>query len=79
MTSARSRMPSACRHSRKSVQFDHVSFTYGSEGADARVLHDINLEVRRGEVVAIVGSSGSGKSTLVHLIPRFFDATQGGF
>jgi subfamily B ATP-binding cassette protein MsbA len=61
----------------KAVQFDHVSFTYGSEGEDARVLHDINLEVRRGEVVAIVGSSGSGKSTLVHLIPRFFDATQG--
>jgi ATP-binding cassette, subfamily B, bacterial MsbA len=59
------------------VQFDHVSFTYGSEGQDARVLHDINLEVRRGELVAIVGSSGSGKSTLVHLIPRFFDATQG--
>jgi len=59
------------------VQFDHVSFTYGSEGEDARVLHDINLEVRRGEVVAIVGSSGSGKSTLVHLIPRFFDASQG--
>ena len=61
----------------KTVQFDHVSFTYGSEGQDARVLHDINLEVHRGEVVAIVGSSGSGKSTLVHLIPRFFDATQG--
>jgi ATP-binding cassette, subfamily B, bacterial MsbA len=64
----------------KSVQFDHVSFTYGSEGEseEARgVLHEINLEVRRGEVVAIVGSSGSGKSTLVHLIPRFFDPTQG--
>ncbi len=61
----------------KAVQFDHVSFTYGSEGEDARVLHDISLEVRRGEVVAIVGSSGSGKSTLVHLIPRFFDATKG--
>ncbi len=62
----------------KTVQFDHVSFTYGGECAEARdVLHDINLEVRRGEVVAIVGSSGSGKSTLVHLIPRFFDATQG--
>ncbi len=59
------------------VQFDHLSFTYGGEGADACVLHDINLEVRRGEVVALVGSSGSGKSTLVHLIPRFFDATQG--
>jgi subfamily B ATP-binding cassette protein MsbA len=61
----------------KNVQFDHVSFTYGGEGAEARVLHDIKLEVRRGEVVAIVGSSGSGKSTLVHLIPRFFDATDG--
>jgi ATP-binding cassette, subfamily B, bacterial MsbA len=59
------------------VQFDHLSFTYGGEGAEARVLHDIDLAVRRGEVVAIVGSSGSGKSTLVHLIPRFFDATQG--
>ncbi|MGA8271184.1 MAG: ABC transporter ATP-binding protein [Candidatus Sulfotelmatobacter sp.] len=61
----------------RSVQFDHVSFTYGSEGAGAGVLHDINVEVRRGEVIAIVGSSGSGKSTLVHLIPRFFDVTQG--
>jgi subfamily B ATP-binding cassette protein MsbA len=63
----------------KSVQFEHVSFTYGGAGEseDARVLHDINLEVRRGEVVAIVGSSGSGKSTLVHLIPRFFDPTEG--
>jgi subfamily B ATP-binding cassette protein MsbA len=61
----------------KNVQFDHVSFTYGGEGSEARVLHDINFEVRRGEVVAIVGSSGSGKSTLVHLIPRFFDASEG--
>jgi subfamily B ATP-binding cassette protein MsbA len=61
----------------KTVQFDHMSFTYGTEGEDAGVLHDINLEVCRGEVVAIVGSSGSGKSTMVHLIPRFFDATQG--
>jgi ATP-binding cassette, subfamily B, bacterial MsbA len=61
----------------KSVQFDDVSFTYDRESADAGVLHDINLEVRRGEVVAIVGSSGSGKSTLMHLIPRFFDATEG--
>jgi subfamily B ATP-binding cassette protein MsbA len=61
----------------KSVQFEHVTFTYGAEGPEARVLHDINLDVRRGEVVALVGSSGSGKSTLVHLIPRFFDATRG--
>ena len=62
----------------KVVVFDHVSFSYGDEGEEDRgVLHDIVLEVKRGEMVAIVGSSGSGKSTLVHLIPRFFDATQG--
>jgi subfamily B ATP-binding cassette protein MsbA len=61
----------------KSVRFDHVSFSYGAEDADARVLSDIDLEVLRGQVVAIVGSSGSGKSSLVHLIPRFFDATAG--
>jgi ATP-binding cassette, subfamily B, bacterial MsbA len=61
----------------KNVRFDHVSFTYGGEGGDSRVLHNITLEVRRGEVIAIVGSSGSGKSTLVHLIPRFFDVSEG--
>jgi ATP-binding cassette, subfamily B, bacterial MsbA len=60
----------------KSVEFEHVSFTYGVEGGDS-VLRDINLGIRRGEVVAIVGSSGSGKSTLVHLIPRFFDVSEG--
>jgi subfamily B ATP-binding cassette protein MsbA len=62
----------------RTVQFERVGFTYAGDAEEAReVLHDINLEVHRGEVVAIVGSSGSGKSTLVHLIPRFFDVTQG--
>jgi ATP-binding cassette, subfamily B, bacterial MsbA len=62
----------------EAVRFDHVSFTYACDGDDAReVLHDINLVVRRGEVLAVVGSSGAGKSTLVHLIPRFFDVTEG--
>ncbi|HSA93208.1 MAG TPA: ABC transporter ATP-binding protein [Terriglobales bacterium] len=63
---------------RNSVRFEHVGFNYGSNGEEARaVLNDVSMEVRAGEVVAIVGSSGAGKSTLVHLIPRFFDVTSG--
>ena len=61
-----------------SVRFEQVSFAYAHEGEEKHdVLHDIDLEVRRGEVLAVVGSSGAGKSTLVHLIPRFFDVTGG--
>lgn len=63
-----------------SVRFEQVSFAYAaeSEGSGSReVLRNIDLEVKRGEVLAIVGSSGAGKSTLVHLIPRFFDASGG--
>jgi subfamily B ATP-binding cassette protein MsbA len=63
-----------------SVRFEEVSFAYAAEsqGDEAReVLRNINLEVKSGEVLAIVGSSGAGKSTLVHLIPRFFDASGG--
>ena len=59
------------------VSFENVSFSY-ENGEDAReILRDIDLEVRAGEVLAVVGSSGAGKSTLVHLIPRFFDVTTG--
>ncbi len=61
-----------------SVRFEQVSFAYAHEGEEKHdVLHGINLEVRRGEILAVVGSSGAGKSTLVHLIPRFFDVTGG--
>ena len=62
----------------RGVRFEHVHFTYGpAEDEEREVLHDINLEVTPGEVLAIVGSSGSGKTTLVHLLPRFFDVTRG--
>lgn len=61
-----------------SIRFENVSFSYQSDGDDSReILHGINLEVQRGEILAVVGSSGAGKSTLVHLLPRFFDVTGG--
>ncbi len=59
------------------IRFEHVYFSYRDEETHREVLHDINLNVTPGEVVAIVGSSGSGKTTLVHLLPRFFDVTHG--
>jgi ATP-binding cassette, subfamily B, bacterial MsbA len=62
---------------RNSIRFDHVSFSYNDEEHSRDVLQDIDLEVKKGEVLAVVGSSGAGKSTLIHLIPRFFDVTGG--
>ena len=60
------------------IRFENVCFSYGNNGDGAReVLTNIDLEVKAGEVLAIVGSSGAGKSTLVHLLPRFFDVTSG--
>jgi len=60
------------------VRFENVSFSYEGNGNHAReILRGINLQVKAGEVLAVVGSSGAGKSTLVHLIPRFFDVTSG--
>ncbi len=59
------------------VRFEHVYFGYAQQDDEREVLHDINLDVSPGEVVAIVGSSGSGKTTMVHLLPRFFDVTRG--
>jgi subfamily B ATP-binding cassette protein MsbA len=56
-----------------SVVFGNVSFKY----EDQMVLKNINLHVRKGEIVALVGMSGGGKTTLVNLIPRFYDVTEG--
>jgi len=62
----------------QNIKLDNVAFCYQSDGDDSReILRGIDLEVKRGEVLAVVGSSGAGKSTLVHLIPRFFDVTGG--
>jgi len=56
------------------IAFEQVSFSY--PGTD-RVLHDIELDIQPGEVLALVGPSGAGKSTLFNLIPRFYDPTSG--
>jgi subfamily B ATP-binding cassette protein MsbA len=58
---------------RSAIRFEGVSFCYDHED----VLRDINLEIHRGEVVALVGMSGGGKSTLADLIPRFYDVPEG--
>ena len=55
------------------ISFDHVTFAY--QGAQA--LKDLNFKILKGETIGIIGGTGSGKSTLVHLIPRFYDVTQG--
>ena len=57
------------------IDIEGVSFHY--EASSGNVLQDINLTIKKGELVAIVGPTGSGKSTLVNLIPRFYDVTQG--
>jgi subfamily B ATP-binding cassette protein MsbA len=60
-----------------SIRFDNVGFSYSTEEGEHQILHNVDLEVRAGEVMALVGPSGAGKSTLVNLIPRFFDVTSG--
>jgi subfamily B ATP-binding cassette protein MsbA len=56
------------------IKFEDVSFGYETDQA---VLKNINLDIKPGEIVALVGPSGAGKSTLFNLIPRFYDPTQG--
>ena len=59
---------------RGEVSFEHVSFAY-SNGRE--VLHNIDIQAKPGQIIAILGPTGSGKSTILHLLPRFYDATGG--
>ena len=56
------------------IRYDHVTFRYGN---GPEVVKDINLVIRPGESLALVGPSGGGKTTLCHLLPRFYDVTSG--
>jgi subfamily B ATP-binding cassette protein MsbA len=65
--------PKPLRASGANIEFDNVSFAY----EEKMVLHSINLEIKAGQVIALVGASGSGKTTLTNLLLRFYDPTQG--
>ena len=62
---------------RGEIRFEHVSFAYGATGEDSGVIHDLNLHIRAGEKIGLVGRSGAGKSTLVNLLLRFYDISHG--
>jgi subfamily B ATP-binding cassette protein MsbA len=64
----------AAKPLQEALEFRDVSFTYDS---GTTVLHHINLTVKRGECLALVGTSGAGKTSLVNLLPRFFEVTSG--
>jgi ATP-binding cassette, subfamily B, putative efflux pump len=66
-----------CKNVSGNMSFENVTFSYGDDDDDQVVLKDINLNIKSGETVALVGMSGGGKSTLVSLIPRFYDVTGG--
>ena len=66
--------PASIEHLTDEIRFNDVSFGYNDH---ATVLHHINMTVKRGRTIAIVGQSGSGKSTLVDLLPRFHDVSAG--
>ena len=66
--------PKRIEELKDSIELEHVHFSY-NEGHE--ILHDINLTIKKGQTIALVGQSGSGKSTLVDLIPRYHDVTSG--
>jgi ABC-type multidrug transport system fused ATPase/permease subunit len=67
------RSPVALTHARGAIAFEHVTFAYREKA----VLHDIDVLIPAGQVVALVGETGAGKTTIARLIARFYDPTQG--
>ncbi|MBE8432564.1 ATP-binding cassette domain-containing protein, partial [Leptospira interrogans serovar Pomona] len=67
--------PKFLKKMEKGLSFNNVTFTY--PGAKTPAIQEINLEIPKGETVALVGASGAGKSTLVDLIPRLIDPQEG--
>lgn len=63
------------KHKEDYIVFDHAQLTYA--GSSVPALTDLNLCVRRGETIGVIGGTGSGKTSFVHLIPRFYDTTAG--
>lgn len=70
-------MAASCRRFEHTIRFENVGFSYSTAEGEHQILHNIDLEVRAGEILALVGPSGAGKSTLVNLIPRFYDVSSG--
>ena len=58
------------------IEFEHVNFSYAGEGGNLS-LKDVNLHIKSGQIVGVIGGTGSAKSTLVQLIPRLYDVTSG--
>lgn len=65
----------AVQHFEEKIEFRNVSFHYAN--AERGALESINLEIKKGKIVALVGASGAGKSTMADLLPRFYDPTEG--
>jgi subfamily B ATP-binding cassette protein MsbA len=69
--------PAVLKGFQQSIRFDDVGFSYSTEEGEHQILHNVDLDMKAGEVLALVGPSGAGKTTLANLIPRFFDVTSG--
>jgi subfamily B ATP-binding cassette protein MsbA len=69
--------PAVLKGFKTGIRFCDVGFSYSTEEGEHQILHNVDLDIQAGEVLALVGPSGAGKSTLANLIPRFFDVTSG--